>query len=401
MNQQEFELLKSDEARKLIDQYIDFDPLKFALSHKASQIPTGLISSQLKYLQKAKAKLPSYFAARCIIPALSYEQSSSEVTAALKKYSGKYCLDLTCGLGVDSLYFSKQFERVVSLEMNETLANITRFNFNKLNATNIELINTTAEDFISNYNGEKFDLIFVDPARRDDAQGRVFLFEDCSPDLYTILPLVEPICKKLIVKASPLFDNSEAWKRFPSMKSLTVVSVDNECKELLLEFDFTDSNQTQLNQIHISKKGIEQQFKFQSEQAPPAAIPSNDGVNYLIEPDVAFYKSRLCIELFNEYYPNLNITFDQADGYFYSQEPVESSFPGRFFRIIKQLDYQPKTIKKLLKEKGIKKANVSKRNFPYSVEEIRKTLNLSDGGNQYLFFTKNRNNELKLIWAEK
>ncbi|POY37584.1 hypothetical protein C3K47_07440 [Solitalea longa] len=402
MNREEFEQLNKPEARLVISKNIDADPLKFALNYKSESTPAHLISTQIKYLQRAKNKLPSYYKAQCIIPPLSYEQSSSEATAGLKNQKGTLCLDLTCGLGVDSFYFSKSFNQVISLEMNPVLADITRSNFGLLGASNIEVINQRAEDFIAHYTGEKFDLVFVDPARRDDSQGRVFLFEDCSPNLYEILPQVAQISKKLIVKASPLFDNAEAWKRFPELASLTVVSVDNECKELLLEFNFEQTPNEQTEAILLNRRGITSSYTFiKKTDLIDHPTLQHQPINYLLEPDVAFYKSRLNIELFNKYFSDLKLYYDQPDGYFFSDEIVKQEFPGRVFRIIEELDYQPKSLKKHLKEKGIKKANVSKRNFPIGVDEIRKSLNLADGGSVYLFFTKHRSGIAKVLITER
>lgn len=403
MTQEEFELLSSEEARELIRKNIHSDPLKFALSYKSTTLPVSSISTQLKYLQRAKVKLPSYYQALCVIPPLSYEQSSSEAAAGLKDYSGDLCLDLTAGLGVDSYHFSRNFRKVISLELSPVLATITTFNFNLLGASNIELINTSAEQFLAQYKSEKFDLIFVDPARRDDSKNRVFLFEDCSPNLYEIFPVVAKLTRKFVVKASPLFDNTEAWRRFPELNKLAVVSVDNECKEILLEFDFEKTGTTQTDVVLLSRKGKEYQFSFERNPASDILNPvSSDTPLYLLEPDVAFYKGRTCPQLFSKYFDYLKAEADQEDGYFYTNEDVPlTDFPGRVFKITAVIDYQPKTIKKTLKQMGISKANVSKRNFPVSVEDIRKALHITDGGTSYLFFTKTTDGKHKVILTEK
>lgn len=402
MTKEEFELLSGDEARELIRKNIHSDPLKFALSYKSSTLPVSSISTQLKYLQRAKTKLPSYYQAQCIIPPLSYEQSSSEAAAALKDYSGDLCLDLTAGLGVDSYHFSRNFRKVISLELSPVLATITTFNFNLLGASNIELINTSAEQFLAQYKGEKFDLIFVDPARRDDSKNRVFLFEDCSPNLYEIFPVVAKLTRKFVVKASPLFDNTEAWRKFPELSKLAVVSVDNECKEVLLEFDFEKTCTTKKDAVLLNRKGKEYQFSFERNNISVATSICSNSPQYLLEPDVAFYKSRTCPQLFSKYFDYLKAEADQEDGYFYTNEDVSiDDFPGRVFKITAVIDYQPKTIKKTLKQMGISKANVSKRNFPVSVEEIRKALNITDGGTSYLFFTKTADGKHKVTITEK
>lgn len=163
MTEQELDILAQDSSRELIERHIGEDPARAALRlgpHAA------LLSTQIKYLQRAKTKLPSYHRARCIIPPLAFEQASSEAAAEAKTYEGGLCIDLTCGLGVDSLMLSRRFRRVVSLERDPVLALVARYNFERLEARNIEVICTSAETFVAEFAGTA-DLIYADPARRD------------------------------------------------------------------------------------------------------------------------------------------------------------------------------------------------------------------------------------------
>ncbi|SMO49504.1 THUMP-like domain-containing protein [Solitalea koreensis] len=399
MTLEDFKLLTTAKAQQLISDNRDQDPIKFALTYRQGDIPVALLSTQLKYLQRCKAKLPSYFAAQCIIPPLSYEQSSSETAASLKDVSGETCLDLTCGLGVDSFHFSQHFKKVISLEMMPVLAAIAQYNLNKLGATNIEVLNQRAENFLQSYQGPKFDLLFVDPARRDDSTNRVFLFEDCSPNLYETLPLMKKNGKRIIVKASPLFDIDAAWKCFPELQKLSVVSVDNECKELLLEFNSEIQGEKTI-EILLSRKGETATYSFNilSVLSTPETFSTE---KFLLEPDVAFYKARKTKELMNSYFKDLLATTSGKDGFFFSENaPV--NYPGRIFNIINTWDYQPKFLKKQLKTMGIKKANVIRRHFPSSVNEIRKALGVTEGGDDYLICTTiNEHNKLFLCKRSK
>ena len=167
MTEQELDILAQDSSRELIERHIGEDPARAALRlgpHAA------LLSTQIKYLQRAKTKLPSYHRARCIIPPLAFEQASSEAAAEAKTYEGGLCIDLTCGLGVDSLMLSRRFRRVVSLERDPVLALVARYNFERLEARNIEVICTSAETFVAEFAGTA-DLIYADPARRDGPAG--------------------------------------------------------------------------------------------------------------------------------------------------------------------------------------------------------------------------------------
>ena len=130
-------------------------------------------------MQRAKAKLPSYYAVMATLPPRAYEQSSSEQCAANKQLTGTSVLDLTCGLGVDTLALSRKFSRVVSLERDSVLAEVTRHNLALLGANNVEVICSSAEEYLSTTT-EHFDWIFADPDRRSEKGERVVLLEDCS-----------------------------------------------------------------------------------------------------------------------------------------------------------------------------------------------------------------------------
>ena len=196
MTEQELDILAQDSSRELIERHIDEDPARAALRlgpHAA------LLSTQIKYLQRAKTKLPSYHRARCIIPPLAFEQASSEAAAEAKTYEGGLCIDLTCGLGVDSLMLSRRFRRVVSLERDPVLALVARYNFERLEARNIEEICTSAETFVADFAGTA-DLIDADPARRDGANRRLVRLEECSPDVRSLMPRLRQIARRIVVR---------------------------------------------------------------------------------------------------------------------------------------------------------------------------------------------------------
>ena len=179
----ELELLKSEELRRAIDENIERDPAAVALD---SRVPHArLVATQVKYLQRARHKLPRLYEARCIIPPRAFEQSSSEESARRKAISGNKLLDLTCGLGIDSLAFSEHFDRVVALERDEVLAEVVRHNMRLLGVANVEVITTTAEEYLANCT-EQFDWLFADPDRRSDKGQKMVCLEDCSPNMVTL-----------------------------------------------------------------------------------------------------------------------------------------------------------------------------------------------------------------------
>ena len=238
-------LLRPD-VREQIAVHLNDDPTKVALSLRENG---PLVATQIKYLQRARIKLPAYYAAQCILPPLSFEQASSEESASLKHYTGHTCLDLTCGLGVDAFHFSKCFAQVVTVEQSAELCEIARINFERLQARNIRIITTTAEQYVADLNSRAesigpIDLIYIDPARRDSQGKKVWLLEDCSHNVTKLLPSLLQLSPLVVIKASPLFDIDEAFRLFGEKCSVEIISVHGECKEVLIEIRNSQKNST-------------------------------------------------------------------------------------------------------------------------------------------------------------
>ena len=197
MTSEEYELLLTDEVQRAIATSRGRDPLDVALDRTVPH--ARLVATQVKYLARAASKLPSYAAAQCILPPLAFEQASSEACAAHKRIDGDTALDLTCGLGVDALFLSRRFRRVVTLERSETLARIAAENFRRLQAANIEVVHTSAEEYLQRP-GLRFDWIFADPDRRSADGRKLVRLEACSPDVTALMPLIMRASGRLCIK---------------------------------------------------------------------------------------------------------------------------------------------------------------------------------------------------------
>jgi hypothetical protein len=395
MTNNEFELLKRGEVRAWIEDHIDRNPADVALFFKSNDIPARLVSLQLKYLQKSRRKLPSYYQKRCIIPSLAYEQASSEMTAGMKKATGNRCLDLSCGLGVDSLAFSAHFKEVTALEKDPVLAKITEYNLGLLGAKNVRVIPSDAASFLQSWSGPPFDLIYADPSRRSDTGKRVFRIEDCSPSILQLLPDLHRAGKAFLVKLSPLFDVAEAFRIFPFLNRYSVVSVRNECREVWLEWSAPDHREEKEAEIRIltNNETEVQAHRFpwptaspEKDREPLSALPDSLPF-YLLEPDVAFYKARCTAALFRDYFPSLAGGFSNPSGYFISGEVPPPGFPGRIFKVRDYAPFRAKALRKALREKGKPKWNVSCRDFPLRPPQIRERLGIKEGGDEFLVCT--------------
>lgn len=378
----EIGVLTGPENLALLERYIDHSPDRVALA-----LGNAPLASWIKNLQKARKKLPSYYAARCLITSQAYQQSSSESTARAKAFGelvpGRaLAVDLTCGLGVDSLALSEVFEKVISVEVDEFKAAVARYNFEKLGVHNVEVVCCGAEDFVI---PPDTDFIYVDPSREDASGRRVYSLQQSSPDITQLMPRLMQGAHGVMVKLSPMYDIEEAFAVFDHV-AVEVVSLDGECKEVLVLHNVLDCNTIQCTVIRGAK--IER-ITFARDQIGARSVSFDAlqmedllrGQKYLHLPDVAFYKSRTV-----EAYAHSLMGVSVIGGYLFSVEKVD--IIGQSYLIDRVEKYSPKHLKKLLKSMSVKRANLHLRDFPHSAQQVSTALGVGLGGEQELFFTK-------------
>lgn len=373
---EEFELLRTEELRQAVAAARGRDPLDVALDRTVPH--ARLVATQAKYLARAERKLPTYAATQCILPPRAFEQASSEATAAHKAIEGDTVLDLTCGLGVDSLYLSRRFRRVVALERDPLLARITSENFSRMGVANIEVVNTSAEEYLRQ-EGLHFDWIYADPDRRSAEGRRMVLLEACSPDILTLKPLLDRVSERLCLKNSPLFDVDEALRLFPDSR-VEVLSLGDECKEMLIYADGTGPLVT------ATALGIGS-FAAAPGAVPPETPPFDpERFRWLVIPDVALRKARLTrLHLAGK----ADCWSDNGFG-FAAAEP--HGVIGRISPIESIEPYDPKRLKRGLKGRGVE---ILKRDFPLPPDELMRRLGAHPGADLRMAFTKIGND----FWA--
>ncbi len=377
-------ILCEEQTRDLIDQNIEREQTSVALDK--SLCHRVLIAGQVKYLQRARLKLPSYYAARCIIPDRAFEQSSSEATAECKAMEGESLLELCCGLGVDTFALSKRFKRVVTLERDEVLAAVARENFQRLGCKNIEVVNCSAEEYLAGCE-EHFDWVYADPDRRgSEGQKRVVL-EGCSPNMLALRTDIERIAVKVTIKCSPLFDVDEAFRLYPGA-SVEVISLGGECKEVVIYND--GATQEMIGATAVGRGGV--WLEREATTITPPSEPQMEQYEYLVIPDVALQKSRLARRVLGE---RCDIWSD--NGYGFAMAEFAEHPLARAAQIEWMGEYHPKMFKKELAQRGIERAEILKKEFPQSVERITKQLKIREGGQQRLAFTTIRGREIAII----
>ena len=357
-------------------------------------VDSKLIIEQIEAKKRCQKKLPTWFNAKNIYypNKLNIEQTSSETTAEYKSklVSGKTLIDLTGGFGVDAYYFSKQVENVTHCEINTELSEIVNHNFKALKVSNIKCINENGIEALKRID-KTFDWIYIDPSRRDSSKQKVFLLSDCEPNIKTFQGLFFKYSKNVMIKTSPLLDLSATLLDLKHVKEIHVVAVNNEVKELLwiLERDFEGN--AKVKTVNIKKNQF-QNFEFTFNNESEAAAIYSQPLTYLYEPNAAVLKSGS----FNSVSEILNIPKLHKHSHLYTSEKLVD-FPGRQFKIDKLLPFN----KKAFSKERITKANITTRNFPLSVNDIRKKLKVKDGGELYLFFTTNINDEKIILVCSK
>ena len=227
------------------------------------------LANQIVAKQKSEHKLPTWFCAENIYyPAkISIEQTSSEITANYKSklVSGKTIIDITGGFGVDCLYFSKQFSKVMHCEINADLSTIVKHNYQQLNIENIDTFTGDGIDFLKNTN-QTFDCIYIDPSRRNDVKGKVFLLKDCLPNVPEHIDFLFSKTNQILLKNSPILDISSAISELKFVKEIHVIAIKNEVKEVLFLLEKNYENSIQVKTINLIGKNA-QKFEFDFKNA--------------------------------------------------------------------------------------------------------------------------------------
>ncbi|HVD97933.1 MAG TPA: class I SAM-dependent methyltransferase [Cytophagaceae bacterium] len=390
-----FQELNSPEAKKFIQENLSIPVEDILLrARKFPSLNVPLLVTQIEGKNKAKKKLPTWYQSETIVypVKLSMEQCSSETTAAYKAnlINGDTLIDLTGGFGVDCTAFAGKMKKVIYIEQNKELAEIAAYNFKILGKNNIEVFNALTENFLQTFTGHA-DFIFLDPARRKEG-NKVFRLSDCEPNIIALKEQLFKISTHVLLKTSPLLDIESALKDLRQVKEVHVVAVDNECKELLFLLDHKAS-ETEIVAVNIHKDRTDE-FRFSRKEEQVATVSFHMPMQYLYEPNAAILKAGA----FKSVAAKTGLFKLNASSHLYTSEELFENFPGRTFRILKTLKYSKPDLMEALPDG---KANITVRNFPDSVEQIRKKTGIKDGGDLYLFATKDLHDKLVILVTKK
>lgn len=390
------DLLKP-EIQDFIKSHHETDVRSLALKKAPDESwPYALIMDQIKVRQKAKFKTPDlYDTIGFIFPFSDLFEQASSLACAIYKTSiigkGERFLDLTAGVGVDGFSFSKCFDEAVFVERDELHADLLSYNA-ECTGGNISVLCEDTLQYV--HVMPACDLVFIDPQRREKGRKGFFVFEDCSPDVTQIIPILKNKTKKLLVKASPLIDLHQGILTLGSVSEVHVVQWCGECKEVLFLLDFERNigpNDVLIRAVDLDDFGVPGAiFSYRLGDESDCPINYSMPEKYIYEPDPAFQKAGG----FKSMAMNFGLKKLHPNTHLYTSEMRLDGFCGRVYEIEGVVSVHRKSLK-------IHKADLKVRNFPSSVADLRKKLKLSDGGHHRVYATTLLDNAKKLVVCKK
>lgn len=363
---------------------------------KYPTIDITLAIRQIAGRKIARDKIPDWYRVEDIIypQSISMEQCSSQYTAKYKASlcSGRSMIDLTGGLGVDFSFLAANFKQATYVEQQSELAQIADHNFAVLGINQATVVVGDAQSSLENT--DPVDLIYIDPARRSDSGKKTVLIEDCTPNIIDIETLLEEKANKVMIKLSPMLDISLALKSLKNVSDIHIVSHNNECKELIF-VKMREALNPLLHCVNIVNERVDTFTFYKKEEEILSVQYAHQLGKYLYEPNSAILKAGA----FKSIAQHFDLNKLHLNSHLYTSNDSHPEFHGRKFEIITSFSLNKKEVKDNLKD--IKQANITVRNFPLSVDDLRKRLSLKDGGDLYLFATTLLDEKKVLILCKK
>jgi len=393
MNLSEF---NSAEFTQFVQGHLEEDPTLLLFKYQgkvAFDLKTAV--QQIAARQKASKKLPSWSKnLNLLFPAsISIEQCSSEQTAAFKSAGrkGGWMVDLTGGFGVDCYHLSQGFEKGVYCEQQAELFQISKHNLSALNPGKFDFVEGDGLEFLRK-SAQNFDLIYADPARRGTGNQKLYKLQDCEPNVVDAWPLLQSKSDSILLKVSPMLDLTQAWTELPDLQKITVVSVRNEVKELLLHWDKTQEGAPRMVSVIDLESGLPP-FEFENRTEEVAQSQFAEAGKYLIEPLAGILKAGA----FNLFGERFGLKKLERNSHLYSSETFKKGIPGRVFEVLHEINPKKQEAKTIFPSG---KVNVICRNYVMGAEELKKKLGVKDGGEDYLIGTQTSTG-FKLYWCKR
>lgn len=357
---------------------------------KAKPIASKLIINRIEFQKQALDKIPALYNALGVFDKRSLEQCTSEDVASFKSglINGNNLLVLGGGLGIDEQAFSRRFKEITSIELNNELNDITNFNFNRLQITNINRISSDAENFISQ-NSKMYDWIYSDPDRRDE-KGKQIKLSEHNPNIVALLPDLFKFSARIAIKTSPLYDFEMALKELNYVSDLYAISRAGEMKELLI---IMDNQKTDLSQISIHcidiDKTTNHAFSINiTENVNPVKSALND--DYFFEAGSSLIKMRR----HHHYAAKMGWRYIDKQVPFYTSNELTKDILGKAFKHIHHFEFSRKSLIQYLKDQGIKSYHLKARGLNFNTQELSQSLRQQEGGEDFIFILPFNNQKI-------
>ncbi len=387
--------LLSEKLKNFIRLHRNEDFIKLLLQQKKyPHIDIKFAVQQLEGYRKAQDKFPALAQYEDFLypPKLNIEQCSSEQTAQYKSIeyaTGKTVLDITGGLGIDAIYFAQNASQITYVEQNTELFAIAKQNMETLQLKNMKMYCNDGIAYLK-HSETIFDLLYIDPARRDENNRKMVSFDSCTPNVLEHLDLFFEKAHSLLIKASPMMDITTALHQLKKVEKVTVVGIKNECKELLF-FCNAKSVETSvsISCVHFVNENVVDiiETTYESEKTAYSNATCILG-NYLYDPNVTIMKAGVFKILGTRY----SLSKLHPNTHLYTGDEFVSDFPGRIFEVITTVSLTPKDIQKEIPDR---KAHVITRNYPLTSEALQKKLRINEGGELFII-AATLNNEKKI-----
>ena len=404
MKVESVEALITKEGRKLLFGCKKEDAHTFLFSPTAQKLSEEMrqgVAEQLLYREKLAKKLPYFSVNGALVEGVLLEQATVEAVSLFRAtlLRGESCLEMTGGMGADTVSLSKNFEQYTFCEIDKSRARLFEYNKHLLDMEKVEVFCEDSIAFLEN-TGKKYDWIFIDPARRSGGKKGSIALSHCLPNVLAHLALIKTHCDALALKLSPAYDISQLLREIPWIYKIFVISYKGEVREILALGDTGTSADKTAEAVEVvavalsdsrapfiisSCSTISTVFSSTAPGSDASAVVTASGqYAYLYEPDPSIIKAdlvRRCGESFG-------LTPISLKSVFLGGDKIDTPFPGRVFRSVKKMPWSRKIVAKYLSSEGITHASVMRRDFPLSPEELRKRFKLKESSTTALLFTK-------------
>jgi hypothetical protein len=396
---EELKKLLEPEVQDVLTRHSSDDPAAFAMQfHNRRDLPVRAMAEQLSCRKKALKKLPRFSRAGLLYTSLALEQCSGERMAGYRAtlLSGKRVIDLSGGLGVDCMYLARVFQEVVYCERDEVLCALAAYNMPRAGISNVVIRHGESMELLASCPDDSFDWIFADPARREHGRKSVGLHAS-SPDVIAGHDLMLRKARRVCIKASPALETSGLEQLLPSLSSSLVVSVQGECKEIMLFLDRERPAGSPVSMKAVCLGSGQDEIVEITSVEDAEKIVAESVKAFFYEPDPAIIKARLCGQLASHY----GLGFVNRTVDYLTSDSLVEPFPGRSFRTVDIVPYKPKTFAAFLGRHDLMQtgASIQRRDFPHPVDELRKKFRLKENDMHFLFFTRDRSNAPVCIYC--